>query len=179
MAQEGSNRSAPKRLPSKNERRVVSGDALCMKILAVVDGSERTGRIVKWLLDLPLKREAIEVVLLNIQPKPQEWRMRGYGWFQREAIHDRLINDLGARIAGSVARHLKAAGIAHRSRVVLGDVPEIIVRCTEEENCDLVVVPQPEPGTIRRWLMRAARLTIGSDASAVVHSVQVPVVLVR
>jgi nucleotide-binding universal stress UspA family protein len=150
-----------------------------LRILAVVDGSERTGGVVQYLLGLSAKLGEIEVVLLNIQPKPEEWRMRGYGWFQREAIHDRLTNDLGRRIVRSSGRHLEAAGIAYKDRVELGDRTDVIVRNVREENCDLVVVPEPQPGSVRRWLMRVARLPIGSVASVVVQLVAVPVVVVR
>ena len=49
-------------------------------------------------------------------------------------IDDRLINDLGKRVVTSAARHLDAAGIAHKDRIELGDPAETIVRCADEEN---------------------------------------------
>jgi nucleotide-binding universal stress UspA family protein len=149
-----------------------------LRVLAVVDGSERSGRVVKYLLGLAAQCGAIEVVLLNIQPKPQEWRMRGYGWFQREAIHDRLINDLGGRIVASAGRHFEAAGVAHSARVELGGRVETIVRCAREENCDLLVLAEAPPGAVRRWLMRSAGLSFGSVASVAIHSMRVPLVVI-
>jgi nucleotide-binding universal stress UspA family protein len=149
-----------------------------LKVLAAVDGSERTGRVLKYLLDLRASDGPFEVVLLNIQPKPQDWRLHGYGWFQREAIHDRLVNELGGRVVASASRHLDTAGIAHTARIELGDPAEIIARCAQEENCDLVLVPEPAPGFVRRWLLTSAGLSFRSVAGTTVQLVRAPVLAV-
>jgi nucleotide-binding universal stress UspA family protein len=149
-----------------------------LRILAGVDGSESSGRVMKCLIGLYVGRGPIEVVLLNVQPKPQDWRMRGYGWFQREAIHDRLINDLGKRVIASAARHLDSAGVTHKDRIELGEPGETILRCAREEDCDLIVLAEPRPGVVRTWLMRTVRLSLGSVASVVIHLARVPVVVV-
>jgi nucleotide-binding universal stress UspA family protein len=154
-------------------------DARPVKILAVVDGAEHTGRVMKYLLGLCASLSLVDVVLLNIQPEPQDWRMRGYGWFKREEIHDRLINDLGKRIVTSAGRQLDGAGIPHRDRIELGDPTDTIVRCAREEGCDLIVLAEPEPGRLRRWLMRMSGLTIHSVASVVIHFTSAPVVIAR
>ncbi len=159
------------------ERDARAGRVAMLRVLAVVDGSECTGRVMKCLIGLYVGRGPIEVVLLNVQPKPQDWRLRGYGWFQREAIHDRLINDLGKRVIASAARHLDGAGVAHKDRIELGEPGEIILRCAHEEGCDLIVLAEPRPSALRTWLMRALRLSIGSTASFVVHLARVPVVV--
>jgi nucleotide-binding universal stress UspA family protein len=111
-----------------------------LRALAVVDGSAGAGRVIKYLIDLHRGGAPLDVVLLNIQPRPQEWRLRGYGWFARDAIHDRLINDLGRRIVASAARYLDSVGISHRDRIELGDRGETILRCVREEGCDLLVL---------------------------------------
>jgi nucleotide-binding universal stress UspA family protein len=121
---------------------------------------------------------AIEVILLNVQPKPQDWRMRGYGWFQRGSVYDRLINDLGSRIVTSAARHLDGAGIPLKSRIELGEAGKAILECAREEDCNLIVLAQDRVGHVPDWLMRTARLSIGSITSFVVHFARVPVVVV-
>ena len=152
--------------------------AAILRILVAVDSSECTGRVMKWLIGLYVGRGPIEVILLNVQPKPQDWRMRGYGWFQREAIHDRLINDRGKRVISSAARHLDSAGVPHKDRIELGDTAETILRCAREEDCQLIMLAEPRPGVGRRWLMRTARLSIGSIAALVIHLARVPVIIV-
>jgi nucleotide-binding universal stress UspA family protein len=150
-----------------------------LRILAVVDGSQGTGRVLKYLLDQCLGGEGMEVVLLNIQPEPTEWRMRGYGWFKREATRDRLINDIGERVVTSAGRSLDAAGIKHKDRIELGRPTETIPRCAREEDCDLILMAQLDLGAIRRWLMRTTSVSIGSVASIVIHLADIPVVVVR
>jgi nucleotide-binding universal stress UspA family protein len=147
-------------------------------VLAAVDGSEGSGRVLNHVLQLHQRYGSVEVVVLNVQPKPQEWRLRGWGWYQREAIQDRLINDLGRRAVASAGRQLDAAGIAHSERVELGDPAETIARCAREERCDAVVLAEPRPNAVRMWLLTRYGLSTGSSAGMIVHLAQVPVVLV-
>lgn len=149
------------------------------RILAPVDGSASTGLVTKYLIDLQRSYGIIEVVLLNVQPKPQEWRTRGYGWFHREEIEDRLINDLGQRIVRSAGRQLDGAGIPHKERVEIGEPVETIVRYARQENCDLIVLAESAPGAIRRWLLRTAGISMGSAASILVHLAPIPVLVAK
>ena len=165
--------SAPAR-----ERDSRTGRGATLRVLAVVDGSERSGRVMKCLIGLYVGRGPIEVVLLNVQPKPQDWRLRGYGWFQRQAIHDRLINELGQRVIASAARHLDSAGVGHKDRIELGEPGETILRCAREEDCDVIVLAEARPGPIGGWLLRTLRMSVGSFGSVVVHLAGVPVVVV-
>jgi nucleotide-binding universal stress UspA family protein len=160
------------------ERDAGAGRTATLRILAAVDGSECTGRVMKCLIGLYVGRGPVEVVLLNVQPKPQDWRLRGYGWFQREAIQDRLINDLGKRVIASAARHLDSVGVTHKDRIELGEPGETILRCAGEEDCDLIVLAEPRSGIIRTCLMRTVQLSIGSFASSVIHLARVPVIVV-
>jgi nucleotide-binding universal stress UspA family protein len=150
-----------------------------MKILALVDGSERTGRVLQYLLGLAKTCAPIEVVVLNVQPRPDEWRMRGYGWFKREEIRDRLTNDIGKRIVTVDKRTLDGAGIQSQTRIEIGEQVETITRCADEERADLVIVPERAPGFLRRWLLNTAHLPIGSAASVVLQLVSVPVVAIK
>ena len=120
-----------------------------LRVLAVVDGTECAGRVTKYLLDMRAAEAAMEVVLLNVQPMPVDGRLRGYGSFMRDKIEDRLINDLGRKVVSSAGHHLDAASIAHKRRIELGHPAETIVRCAEEEHCDLIVLAEPKPGAVR------------------------------
>ena len=146
-------------------------------MLAVVDGSESSGRVTKYLLDLHARDVAFEVVLLNVQPMPEVGRLRGYGSFRRAEIDDRLINDLGKRVVMSAARHLDAASILHKDRIELGNPADTIVRCADDEKCDLIVLAELRPGVVRQWLMRKTGLVVGSIASVVIHLAPVPVLI--
>src|SRR5215203_2970419 len=56
------------------------------KILAVVDGSARTADVLEFLIAQSGGGPPQEVVLLNVQPLPEDWRLRGYGSFKQEEI---------------------------------------------------------------------------------------------
>lgn len=150
-----------------------------LRILAVVDDSESTGHVIEYLLDLYRLQTRFEVVLLNIRPEPEDWRLRGYGWFKREEIRERLINDLGRPAVMNAARHLDHAGIVHKDRIELGGAADTILRCAHEEKCDLVVMAEANPGVIRRWLLRSARISVGSVASIVMGLASVPVIVAK
>lgn len=167
----------PTTSPEPKARQVNSGPRL--RVLAVVDGTECAGRVTKCLLNLQTRNDAIEVVLLNVQPKPEVGRLRGYGSFRRTEINDRLINDLGKRVVTSAARHLDAASIAHKDRIELGGAAEAVVRCADEERCDLIVLAESKPGIVRQWLMRTTGIATHSVASVVIHFANIPVLIAK
>lgn len=162
------------------EKREVRGDQpRTLRVLAAVDGSERTGRVIKYLLGVRALSAPLEVVLLNVQPEPEDWRLRGYGSFKRDAIRDRLINDRGRPALASAGRQLDGVGIPHKDRIELGDTADMIITCAQEEACDLIVLAEAPPSALRRWLMRSAGLSFGSVASEVITLAQVPVVVAK
>jgi nucleotide-binding universal stress UspA family protein len=150
-----------------------------LRILAAIGGSERTDTIIKCLRALHEAHTPFEVVLLNVQPKPGDWRLRGYSWFKSDAIHDRLIEDLGRPIVTNAGRQFDRIGIIHRPRIELGEVAETIVKCAREEKCDLIVLADPAPGVIRRWLMQTIGLSICSVTHLVSGFSEVPVVIAK
>jgi nucleotide-binding universal stress UspA family protein len=150
-----------------------------LRILATVDGSECSGRVIQYLLGLHALHTPFEVVLLNIQSEPEDWRLRGYGWFKRETIRERLVSDLGRPAVASAGRQLDGAGIAHKDRIELGEAADTIIRCAREEQCDVIVLAEHAPGAVRRWLMRSAGVSIGSVASIVIGLADVPVVVAK
>jgi nucleotide-binding universal stress UspA family protein len=150
-----------------------------MKILAVIDGSERTGRVLEHLRGLALRGAKLQTVLLNVQPNPEDGRLRGYGSFKNQAIHDRLVNDLGRPVVSSAGRRLDQAGILHKERIELGDATKTILRVAQEERCDLILLGEARPGAVRRWLAKATGVALGSIGTQVVQLADMPVVVVK
>jgi nucleotide-binding universal stress UspA family protein len=147
-----------------------------LKILAAVDGSESTNGVVEYLT---ARGAGSEIVILNVQTKSDDWRLRGYGSFKEKDVNARLIDDLGRPIVRGVGRRFQKAGLPHRERVEIGDPAETIIRCAAEEGCDLIVVGDPRPGPLRRWITRTAGVSFGSVASDVVQLAGVPVVIAK
>lgn len=148
------------------------------KILAAVGASEPTNRVVEYLMSLAAS-EPIEIVVLNVQAQPEDWRLRGYGSFKQDEIRDRLINDLGKPIVASVARKLDQAGIVHKDRIELGEPARTIIQCAEEENCDLVIIGEARHGKLRRWLVETAGIVFGSVASRLLQLTDIPILVVK
>jgi len=94
------------------------------KVLVVIDGSERTGRIIEYALSLAQNGQHPEVVLLGVVPQPPEGRLRGYGSFKRDELHARLKGVLGERAIAAAARRLDQAGVSHEDRIEVGDPAE-------------------------------------------------------
>ena len=169
-------RHAPRRSEAEQQLHTEIG---VLKVLAVVDGSERTGRVLDYLGGPALRGAKIETVLLNIQPEPEDGRLRGYGSFKKQVIHDRLINDLGKRVVSSAGRRLGQPGIVHKERIEIGDAAETILRVAQEERCDLILLGEAHPGAVRRWLAKATGVALGSIGSQVVQLADIPVVVVK
>jgi nucleotide-binding universal stress UspA family protein len=89
------------------------------------------------------------------------------------------VNDLARPVVASVGRRLDQADIAHKDRIELGDPAETILRCADEEQCDLIVVAEPRLGALRRWFTRTTGLSFGSIASTVAQIAEKPVIVVK
>ena len=147
--------------------------------MAAVDGSERSNGIVDYLTTLAKTGKPIEVIVLNVQPLSESFRLRGYGSFKQDEIRDRLIADLGKPIVDGVERRLRKAGIAAAARVEIGEPVETILRAATAENCDLIVVGHPYPGPWRQWIAQHAGITFGSVATTLVQLAALPVVVAK
>ena len=153
------------------------GHARPLKVLAAVDGSERTGRVLEFLLSMAAL--PITVVVLNVQPAPEDWRLRGYLSFKADEVFDRLVHDLGEPIVKGVGRRLADARIAHSEIVKLGAFTESVLACQREEGCDLIVVSARRANPLQLFLLRALGVSVRSPASELVQLADVPVVVVK
>ncbi len=131
--------------------------------------------MIDYLVDIAGRGMPLDVVLLNVQPKPLAWQARAA---PDGAMRERLPTYRGKRIVRSVRRRLEPAGIATSERIELGSPVEAIVRSASAEGCDAIVIAAPRIGRARKWLARMTRLTIASVAADVVQLATVPVVVV-
>lgn len=150
-----------------------------IRVLAAVDGSERSNGIVDYLTTLAKTAKPIEVIVLNVQPLSESFRLRGYGSFKQDEIRDRLIADLGKPIVGGVERRLRKAGITASTRVEIGEPVETILRSATAEQCDLIVVGHPYPGPLRQWIAQHAGISFGSVATSLVQLAALPIVVAK
>jgi nucleotide-binding universal stress UspA family protein len=149
------------------------------KLLVVVDGSERAGRVIEYALGLVPNGKQREIVLLGVVRQPDDARLRGYGSFKRDQINAHLKDALGRRSISAAARRFDQAGVAHKDRIEVGDPVETILRVANEEGCDLILVADAPAGVVRRWLPKAIGLSLATVAGQVAQRAVVPVVVVK
>jgi nucleotide-binding universal stress UspA family protein len=164
-------RSAVQQAASKNPS--------SLKVLAVIDGSERAGRVIEYALGLASNGRRSETILLGIIHQPPDGRLRGYGSFKRDEINARLKDVLGQRSVSTAARRFEQAGATHKERVEVGDPVETILRVANEESCDLILVGDAPAGPVQRWLPKATGLSLATVAGQVAQLSEVPVVVVK
>ncbi len=161
----------PKPAPRKQPRRT-------MRLLAVVDGTERTNSVTAYLIAACDPRTS-EVLVLNIQEKRNDARLRGYQSFKRDEIDARLIEDVGMPIVTSVCRVLEKAGIKAVPNVAVGDPVSTILRRASEDRCDVVVIGSDAPGNARMLLGAIGMSLVYSRAARVSAMAPVTVVVVK
>ena len=110
------------------------------RLLAVVDGTESTNRIVDFITAYGEGRTVTEAVVLNVQSKRLDARLRGYQDFKQDEIDDRLINELALPIVNSVSSRLEKAGIVCSPKAEIGDPVATILRCAAENACNVILV---------------------------------------
>lgn len=177
-AQQGSNGAAAspvEKSATKIGHTAGKAHASRLRVLAVLDGSQHSEAVIDYLLDLAKRGTQLEVVLLNIQPRPTAWQTRGVA---DGSPRERLGNYRGKRVVHSVRQRLDSAGIPATERVEFGDEASTIVHCATETSSDQIVMPALPAGPTRRWLARHARISVANAAAEVAHLSPIPVVIV-
>ncbi|MBT9163132.1 MAG: Universal stress protein F [Chloroflexi bacterium] len=137
------------------------------KILAPLDGSELSERILKHVKAIATGCSVPEVILLRVaEPIRQSYEM-GEDW--RRAVENKA--ETAAReYLSQVAADLKQEGIAAETVVVRGQVAEEILDYVKNNQVDLVIMSTHSRSGISRWLL-------GSVADRVVHHCVAPVLV--
>lgn len=138
------------------------------KVLLPVDGSDSAFQAALYVIDFAQKHGHVEVHVVNVQPKPQEWQTHG---MEKETINDHLAVD--AHLALKPTLHvLNEKGIAYQTHVKLGDPAETLAALADELGCDHIVM-----GT--RGLGAISGIVLGSVTRKLPHLANVPVTCVK
>jgi nucleotide-binding universal stress UspA family protein len=148
-------------------------------VLVVIDGSERTNRVLDFAVDLAREGRGVEAILLGLVSEPPDGRLRGYGSFKRKEVHARLKDLMGARAVAAAARRLDQAGVTHKDRIEVGDPTETILRVADEEACGVVLLGDAPADALRRWLPKVTGLCVATVASEVAQLATIPIIIVK
>src|ERR1043165_7175297 len=77
-----------------------------LKLLVVIDSSERAARLIDHALLLAPAANPRSVVLLALIPRPPDTRLRGYGSFLREEVNAHLKEVFDRRPITAAGRRL-------------------------------------------------------------------------
>jgi nucleotide-binding universal stress UspA family protein len=160
-------------------RRPAASKVHPLRVLAVIDGSEHTGRVIEYALNLGESGRPLEVILLAVVRTPADGRLRGYGSFKRNEVHGRLKEVMQERAVGSAARRFDQAQIAHKDRIEIGEPVDTILRVAREEGADIILLGDGPAGAVRRWLPKAIGLALATTAGQVAEQAEMPVVVVK
>jgi nucleotide-binding universal stress UspA family protein len=151
-----------------------------LRVLAVIEGTEQTNRILNHLASLSGSGRTLEVVVLNVQERRTDARLRGYETFKQSEVEDRLRNEVAAPIVSSAARWLGKANIDAEIAVEIGDPLDAILATAAGQRCGLIVVGAPYLGRFSRWLAKAGGLLVSRSVAAQLLAVSpIPVAVVR
>lgn len=137
------------------------------RVLVMTDGSENSLRAVKFLIGkAALYSEPCELHLLNVQP-PFPGTVRG--------VHEQaqqLHQSEGQEALASARKLLDDAGLKYTDHIGVGEVSEVIAHYVREKRIEQIVMGTHGRGAV-------AGLLLGSVATKVISSTEVPVLLVK
>jgi len=140
-----------------------------IKVLLSVDGSECSARATKFVAGLDDKTENLEVHLVNVQPRGDEWMVRRMLKAEELAKMEREWAESALAPAREILSKTGAKVIEHFEQ---GEVAKTIVQIAEQTQCDQIVM-----GT--RGMSALGDLLMGSVANKVLHLAKVPVTFVK
>ena len=141
-----------------------------MKILTLVDGSESSGRAVRYVIEMSAAcKEAPEIHLLNVQMPVTP------GNIGRAVSHgdlDDYYHDEGMRALAPARKLLDKAGVKHTFHISVGDIGETVAKYVKE-------LPAQQIAMGTRGLGPVAGMLLGSVTAKIVQAVSIPIVLVK
>jgi nucleotide-binding universal stress UspA family protein len=105
------------------------------RLLAVVDATERSRRVLDYVIGYAASVGPVEAVVLNIRADSNGDPNAPLGITDGPSF-----GGAGKRIIKSATRRLNRLGIVHKSRVEAGDPVPTILRCAHEERCDIIIL---------------------------------------
>ena len=138
-----------------------------MNILLPVDGSENSARAVQFVVkQMQNSKEVPDLHLLNVQHS-LPGTIKGVADQAKQYHHDE-----GIKALANARKALDDANIKYEYHISVGEVGELVAHFAKDLKCDQVVMGTRGMGSVANMLM-------GSTATKVLHTVDVPVLLVK
>jgi len=140
-----------------------------LKILAPIDGSNNSARVIEYLIQFARASKPFEVCLINVRDSvdsPQAHR-----FWSEEQIRDFQQKE-GSLLLEPARTKLDESGIRCSAEVVVGDIAPTIAGQAKTKGCHMIVMGTRGMGSIGNLLM-------GSVATKVMHLAEIPITLVK
>ena len=158
---------------AKGTRPVSHGERMLKNVLVPLDGSKGSEAVIPYIRELASKLK-MEVVLLHVvAPVYFDYRIPG-DIINQPYDADQML-EMVKKVEGylaTVGAELKDKGIRIKSRVEVGAPAEEIIRIAEEMQAGVVAMSTSGHSGVDRW-------TLGSTTYKVLHTGDIPVLLVR
>lgn len=139
------------------------------KMLVAVDGTEHSESAVRHALDMYRRIADARIVLVNVQPPAMSGEVSNL--LSAEDVLDQHTQTGREIIAGATAL-LQQAGVAYDTEIAIGRPAEAIVECASKQGADAIIIGASSHG-------RVHALVLGSVASKVIHTAEMPVTVVK
>ena len=141
-----------------------------LKILALVDGSESSGRAVRYVIEMSAAcKEAPDIHLLNVQAPVTPGNVARH---VRRSDLDGYYHDEGMTALAPARMLLDEAGVRYAFHIGVGEIGETVAKYVQELSAQQIAM-----GT--RGLGPVAGMLLGSVTTDVVQAVDIPIVLVK
>jgi len=140
-----------------------------LKILAPIDGSNNSARVIEYLIQFARVSKPFEVCLINVRDavdSPQVHR-----FWSKEQIRNFQQKE-GSLLLEPARQKLAESAIRCSAEVVVGNIAPTIAAQAKAKGCDMIVMGTRGMGTIGSLLM-------GSVATKVMHLAEMPITLVK
>jgi nucleotide-binding universal stress UspA family protein len=140
------------------------------KLLVPVDSSDNAMRALEYAIGLAKENGPIELHIVTAHEAAFD-NPRTLAYLPTEKL-ERLLQEHSESILSPAIEKAEAAGVTFTSEILVGPVPQAIVKRAEKLRCDSIVMGTRGMGAIGNLLM-------GSVATKVIHLTKLPVTLVK
>lgn len=131
------------------------------RLLVVLEGSELSDRVLKYVISHSVNGTPLEAVLLYVQPQIVLRAPLGYPNHELQVDYDGSCDNSATSILAAAAKRLGQVGIMSRGRIETGDPGEVILRSVIAEQCDQIVLGDPAQSFSIRASKRGTSTAVG------------------
>lgn len=169
---EGTPRQRGSAAVHETARRAAPADPF--RVLAVLDGTRESSRLLDYLLGLKPGSGTMEVLMIHCH-RPVLWKQVG----PLAAGHRNALSAMTKRSCQFASRRLAAAQIKQSHRMMIGDPVEMMIKCLYNQRFSMILVAGHHYGSRRNRLLSRVGLSLDALPSRLMRRTDVPICVIR